>query len=379
MKHLNFQQNFPWFAIIVILTTACPVTENIIPTEPVSGIQIIRNQNELNPVSDSTVIPVIRGNFEIIEGRSVILGARLFPKNTMGGIHWQSSGRGMLMLSSLTGDEITITGGNGGKTTILVMARNLNNEVYAQAECAITVIPSSFFKWNYEEDGWLELLALSNTNMGKINPKVVRSGETAILPDEVNGGFILEGPGTLNIGSVMNIPTNSPFSTTGPLYDIGGTMDFSRGPSYSYLEWEIRLNTSGQPILEDERYVYDAVLKRIYYPLWNKRVRVSVDYETNNPALSALRIQVNNNTHERDNASAVTNWLVTELPPNAPHSGTLSGIFDANASSLASGVIDNSPAGISLLEDIILSNSFISLVLPQGRILIRSIKIESAD
>ena len=372
MKHMDFQRSYPLFVLIAVLITACPIPENIIPAEPISGIKIIMNQNDINPVSDSTVVPVIRGNFEIIEGRSVILGAKLFPKNTMGGIHWQSSGRGMLMLSSLTGDEITITGDNGGKTTILVMARNLNNEVYAQAECAITVIPSSFFKWNYIEDGWLELLALSNTNMGRINPKVVRSGETAILPDEARGGFVLEGPGTLNIGSVMNIPTNSPFSTTGPLYDIGGTMDFFRGPSYSYLEWEMRLNTGGQPVLEDGRFVYDAILKRIYYPLWNNRVRISVDYETANPAISSLRIQVNNNTHERDNASAVTNWLAAELPPNAPHSGVLSGIFDANVSALAPGV-----TGASVEE--VLSNSFISLVLPEGKMLIRSIRIESAD
>jgi hypothetical protein len=81
---------------------------------------------------------------------------------------------------------------------------------------------------------------------------------------------------------------------------------------------------------------------------------------------------VNNNTHERVNASAITNWLVAELPQNAASSGTLSGVFDTRESALSHGVTGTT-------RDEVLANSFVSLVLPHGRILIRSIRIESID
>ena len=370
---------FTVFAIAVIIT-ACPVPENNIPQEPLTGLRIIRNQNEA--VSDSTVNPSIRGGFQIIEGRSVVLTAQLFPQGVQGGIHWQSSGRGIVEMSSMSGNEITITGANGGSTSIKVMARNSRNEVYAEAECNIIVIPSSFFKWDFQQDGWIDLPALSNAMVGSINEKIVRSGETPILADIINGGLVLEAPGALIIGSGMSTPTNSPFSAAGPLFDIGGTMDFLDGPSFTYLEWTVRLDENGNqlrsdptPLFPDGQLLFDQEIIREPYPLWNGRVRISVDYETDNPGISPLRIQVNNNTHERDNASAITNWLVTELSASsdaAQNSGTLSGIFDSRESALARGVTGTS-------VERVLGNSFISLVLPQGRVLIRSIRIESAD
>jgi len=342
-------------AALVFCLFACPVPENEVPHEPVSGIRIIKNQDEL-PISDSSVNPALRGSFEILEGRSVILGARLLPEGVTGGIHWQSSGRGIVELSGLTGPELVISGANGGRTTVKVMARNSLNEVYIEAECGITVIPSSFFKWSFSQDGWLDMPALSNAIVGKINEMVVRSGETPIVADTAAGALVLEGPGVLMIGSVLSSPTNSPFPSD-PLYDMGGALDFYEGPVFSYQEWQF------------DGSEYQQVQKKKRYPLWNGRARISVDYETENPARSPLRIQVNNNTLERNNASAVSNWLVTELASNAARSGTLSGIFNANDSLPLSGVT---------LTDV-LSNSFVCLALPEGKILIRGIRIESAD
>jgi len=336
-----------------ILITACPVPENNIPQQPVNGIVILRNQTELNPAD----------SFEIREGEKVILSARLLPAGITGGIHWQSSALGIVQLSGFSGEEITITGTNGGRTTIRLLARNIHNQVYAEAECSIMVIPSSFFKWNYIDDGWFDLDALNNAMAGKINKKIIRSGETPILADPVKGGLVLTGPGTLTIGSGLSTPTNYPFSTTGPLYDIGGTMDFFNGPFVSYFEWEQNETQDG----------FNHVQKKKYYPLWKNFVKISVDYETDNPQISRLRIQVNNNTHEKDNASAITNWLVAELPPGAPASGTLYGIFNSKESELTRGV-----TGVSDVKDV-LSNSFISLVLPAGSMLIRGIRIESVD
>jgi hypothetical protein len=336
-------------AIAVFWLLACSVPENEVVRIPVSGIEMVKNQSLLLP----------RDSFELLEGESVILGARLFPEGIAGGIHWQSSSRGIVEMSGFSGPEITITGANGGKTIISVFARNIRNEVYVEAECTVTVIPRSYFKWDYSLDGWLELPALSNAIIGKVSEMLVRSGETPIPADPVRGGLVLEGPGTLVIGSVLSSPTNSPFPSD-PLYDKGGMLDFRGGPAYSYLEW--RRNAAGTD--------FEQVLVKKHYPLWNNRVRISVDYETADTAASPLRIQVNNNTLERNNASAITNWLVTELEPVAARSGTLSGILDADASALAVN-------GVTLDE--VLSNSFVCLSLPEGKVLIRGIRIECAD
>ena len=330
--------------VAVFAVISCPVPENRVPDVPVSGIIIVRNQ-QLLPEGNS---------FEILEGRSVILGARLLPEGITGGIHWQSSGRGIAELSSLTGPELIVTGTNGGRTVISVMSRNVRNQVYAEAECTITVIPSSFFKWNYRQDGWINANAYENIIIGSINPIIARTGETPIIADTVKGGFIMEGPALLSIGSVMGTPTNSPFQDE-PLYDIGGAINFYNGPVFNHIEH------------------WGAVPKPYYYPLWNKRARITIEYETEDPASSPLRIQVNNNTLERDNASTVSNWLIAELQSDASPSGSLSGIFNANVSALTL------RAGGSITIEEILSNSFVCLALPEGKIIIRSIVIESAD
>jgi len=156
----------------------------------------------------------------------------------------------------------------------------------------------------------------------------------------------LEGPGALIIGSVMASPTNSPFSSD-PRYDKGGAFDFFEGPSKAYT-------------------------------LWNKRTRISVDYEIPDAAsgMPPLRIQINNNTLERDNAAAIDNWLAAELGSGDPRSGVLSGIFNAGKAAIVSN-LDSPAAGLALDE--ILAHSFVCLALPEGKILIRGIRIESAD
>jgi len=248
-----------------------------------------------------------------------------------------------------SGNERACRAGNygyRGKRRLKHPDHHVYNEVYAQAECTITVIPRSFFKWNYRQDGWKDLPALNNAIVGASSETLVRSGETAVIADKARGGLILEGPGALIIGSVMTSPTNSPFPSD-PRYDRGGAFNFFEGPSKAYT-------------------------------LWNKRARISVDYEI--PAevygMPPLRIQINNNTLERDNAAAIDNWLAAELKPNDPRSGILTGVFNAGASALVS-VTGGPDSGLALDE--ILSSSFVCLALPEGKILIRGIRIESAD
>jgi len=324
------------FDILAVFLLACPVPENEFVRNPVEKVQLLKNQQDLNSGAQ----------FVIQEGASVVLGAKLLPQGVSGGIHWQSSSQGIVEMSALAGPNITITGTHGGKTIISVMARNLYNEVYAEAECTVTVIPSSFFKWSYRTDGWIELPALNNAIVGKISEMLVRAGETDILQDNARGGLALEGPGArLVIGSVMVTPTTTPFPGD-PVYDQNGALDFLEGPSRDY-------------------------------PLWNKRVRISVDYEIlSDPGL--LRIQVNNNTGETENASAISNWLVAELQPNSPRSGTLTGIFNSSHSILVKNAGITALPGKTPLETV-LANSFVCLYLPGGKMIIRGIRIESAD
>jgi len=324
------------FGVLTVLLLACPVPENDFVRNPVEKVQLLKNQQEL----------VSGGQFAIQEGASVVLGAKLFPQGVTGGIHWQSSSQGIVEMSALTGPNITITGTHGGKTIITVMARNLYSEVYAEAECIVTVIPNSFFKWSYRTDGWIDLPALNNAIVGKISEMLVRAGETDILPDDVRGGLILEGAGArLIIGSVMVTPTTTPFQGD-PVYDQNGALDFLYGPSGDS-------------------------------PLWNNRVRISVDYEIlSDPGL--LRIQVNNNTGETENASAISNWLVAEMTAGSPRSGTLTGIFNNNHSVLVKNAGITALPGKTQLETV-LANSFVCLYLPGGKIIIRGIRIESAD
>jgi hypothetical protein len=326
---------------------ACPVPENNTVREPVDRVQLSKNQESLTP----------RGEFKILEGQSVILGARLFPEGVTGGIHWQSSRRGILDLSALAGPEITITGMNGGKTTVSVMARNPLNEVYAEAECTVIVIPSSFFKWNFRDDGWVDMEAHENVMVGKIGETPVRSGETPIIADIVRGGLVLEGPGALIIGSGMTTPTNSTFPDD-PAYDVTGELDFLNGPGYFWVEGTTPHNE--------------------YYPFWKDRVKITVEYEILRPGQTHLRIQVNNNTLEKYAASAVDNWLVAEMDSAVP-SGKFTGVYSGKGVAKFDPLLDPAKqAGIGEI-DRVLSRSFVCLALPDGKIVIRSIRIESAD
>ncbi|MDR0455337.1 MAG: hypothetical protein LBH20_01470 [Treponema sp.] len=347
-----------------LLCAACPVPPNNVVTSPVEGVEITQNRE---PIPDTHSI---RGGFEIWEGQSVVLGALLSPAGVTGGIHWQSSGQGIVEMSGFSGPEITVTGANGGRTIISVLARNRLNEVYAEAECTIVVIPYSFFKWSFREDGWTDMAACENVFIGKIRDTIVRSGETPILANAERGGLVLEGPGTLIIGSGMATATGSAFDAD-PVNDKNGEFDFFDGPAYEYIE--------GQ-----------EYLKKTPWPLWKNRVRITVDYEilAGNPQ---LRLQVNNNTLQRDAASALNNWLAAELDTDSSSSGTLVGIFCGNGTAdfnplltpvKKAGIKDQK--GNTIADDagklkMVLSHSFVCLALPEGKALIRGIRIESAD
>jgi hypothetical protein len=354
---------------VLLFCAACPVPENNVVQAPVERVQITKNRS---PISNADYP---RGGFEIWEGQSVILGAALFPKGVTGGVHWQSSGREIVEMSSLSEPEITLTGANGGRTIIRVLARNRLNEVYAEAECTVIVIPFSFFKWNFAQDGWTDMAARENAFIGKIRDTIIRSGETPVISG--NGGLIIEGPGTLIIGSGMTTATSSPFPAD-PIYDPKGEFDFSSvesddfpgGPGYEYLEGE--------------------KLKKKSWPLWKGRVKIFVDYEilSGEPQ---LRIQVNNNTLQRDAASAIDNWLVTELDAGSARSGTLSGVFHGKGVAWFEPLLTNEKKdsikdaqGFDTNDDDekiegVLANSFVCLALPDGKILIRGIRIESYD
>jgi len=98
-----------------------------------------------------------------------------------------------------------------------------------------------------------------------------------------------------------------------------------------------------------------------------------------------LRLQVNNNTLRRDAASAIDNWLAAELEPSAPASGTLSGVFRGNGAARFDPLLTaEKKAGINAVTDdeklkMVLAHSFVCLALPEGKMLIRGIRIESAD
>jgi hypothetical protein len=328
---------------VVFLMLSCPAAQTNILHSPVESIIIQGNRTPIPPQG-----------ITIIEGRSVILTAQLAPDGVQGGIHWQSSNHNIVEMSSLSGQEITITGKSEGSTVIFVSARNTFNDLIVQSECIITVIPRSFFKWNYIHTDWLEipvLQALTNYYLHDASrPILIRTGMTNIYSDIILGGIILEGEGAqLIIGSGMATATNSPFADH-PVYDRNSQFDFLNGPKG--------------------------------YDLWTGRVRICVEYEIldTDTNKSLLRIQVNNNTTERFNASAINNWLVAELSPSCARSGTLTGVFDNSVSRLLtekSSGIPGSSEEAKLQE--VLSSSFVCLSLPDGRILIRSIRIDSAD
>ena len=337
----NYQMKFNKFLPIIpvmILCIACPVPENEIIEKPVQSIEILINRQT---VPDR--------KFTLLEGRAFILSAQLMPDGVLGGVHWQESRRRIVELSAFTGPEISLTGMNGGRTIISVLARNTFNEAPVENEITFTVIPKSFFKWNYHADGliWEIIEPDTSSIMGRAQEILIRSGETPIINDRERGGLILEGPrARLLLGSVMTSPTNSGFIDD-PVHDTGGEFDFLNGPAY-----------------KDES-------QTIYYPFYNKKILISVDYEVLIPSNQGLRIQVNNNTGENTNASAIDNWLVLELN-ESNIKGTATTVFNSEASRLVKG-------GPGLTVETVLSNSFICLWLPDGKILIRGIRIESAD
>jgi len=324
--------------LFVILYPACPVPENKIIENPINSVEILINRQS---VPDR--------KFTLLEGRSVILSAQLAPEGVLGGVHWQDSRRRIIELSAYTGQEISLTGMNGGRTIVSVLARNTFNEVAVENELSVIVVPKSFFKWDYQADGLIwEILEPNTSNiMGRAKEMLIRNGDVPLINDINRRGLVMEGPNTrLLIGSVMTSFTNSPFLDD-PVYDTGGEFDFLAGPCYM-----------------DET-------QTISYPFYDKKILISIDYEILNPSQQGLRIQVNNNTGENTNASAIDNWLVAELDTQAT-TGTLSAIFDASASKLT-----RSSPGLTV--ETVLSNSFICLWLTDGKILIRGIRIESAD
>ena len=334
--------------VAAIMFAACPVPENEIVREPVSGLEILRNQTAIG-LSDNG-----KPEFEITEEKTVILSAKLEPAGVKGGIQWQSS-RDIVELNKFTGEEITLFARYGGDTTINVRGENAYNEVPVHGQVRVTVVPISYFKWDYQQDGWNELSALRTNRIGFFN-MLVRSGDTTIAEDAEFGGMILESPSVFVIGSVMASSTSSVYDED-PLYDENALLNFTESPS-----------------------------KRP--ELYNGRIRISVDYEVLvEPARrQGLRIQVNNNSTDRDNASVINNWLVAEYTAASPHSGTLSGVFNANEADFdpfaesspkfesIGGVVDRDAK-----LQAVLSKSFVCLAVPDGKVLIRSIRIESAD
>ncbi|MCL2175489.1 MAG: hypothetical protein FWB73_05530, partial [Treponema sp.] len=111
---------------ILLLIFACPAAENNIIQSPVDNISIQVNKN-----------PVPSEGITILEGKAVILEAKLSPNGVNGGIHWQTSNGAVVEMSGLTGQEITVTGKSGGSTIIFVAARNTFNELTVQSECRV--------------------------------------------------------------------------------------------------------------------------------------------------------------------------------------------------------------------------------------------------
>jgi hypothetical protein len=141
--------------------------------------------------------------------------------------------------------------------------------------------------------------------------------------------------------------------------------------------------------------------------MYTGKVKISVEYEilTEPTFRQGLRIQVSNNTIERDEASVLSNWLVAEYNSNMPSSGILSGIFDLNEAQRASHINEmlipglpeihleiTNEAGTQILypgdsteiiaekrQRMIRSRVFVCLSLPDGKVLIRSVRIDAVE
>lgn len=352
---------------IALLILACPVPENEITEKPVGSIEILKNGAVILDLT-GTGYPFIT----IFEEKSVILSAKLDP-DVHAGIHWQST-RNIVDLSQLSGPEIVLFARYGGETNIIIRAQNSYNQAPIYGVVKITVIPTSWFKWDYRLDGWKDQSALKSFELGRIYNMLTRTGNAPIHEDPVRGGLVMEGPATLVIGSVMPSPTNSVYGED-PLFDDGALLNFTRIPS------DKNPPASFQP--------------------YSLKVKIEAEYEIlSDPApRQGLRLQVNNNTEERDNASVFVNWLVAEYTSASPRTGILSGVFDTAAAAfdplLDPDKKDRIPEMIrwqsstspdNAAEDkearqlhAVLSHSFVCLSLPDGKVLIRNIRIESVQ
>ena len=340
--------------IAAVLFPGCPVADNELVREPVAGIALYRGGVPVPPGPDG-----LPPGFRMLEGRAVVLGAALEPAGVSGGIHWQTS-RDVVELNRLSGPEVVLYGRYGGDAIIQITTANIFNELPVFGEVRVTVVPTSYFKWYWELDGWDPLPGFTSTRIGRYHQTFVRSaGETAIAVDERRGGMVLEGPGILVIGSTMAVPTNSPLPDD-PAFDAGGELNFNTIPGNRFLGF------------------YDIPC----FPRSAPVVGISVDYEVliASAPRQGLRIQVNNNTLARDMASPLENWLVAELTEGSPRSGMLRGVFNTAVArldpELHPGKRDLIP-GIDDDEKVlsVLGSSFVSLGLPEGKVLIRNIRI----
>jgi len=386
--------------LIIVILISCPVTPNEIVKKPVGSIEVLNNW---------TVIPSAAGGnlgFSVTEGKSVVLSARLYPEGVPAGINWQTSRR-IVGFSDYTGPETILSALFGGETLVTIRAKNVFNEIPVFQLVNVKVIPVAYYKWSYERDGWRYLPALNARIVDDIyNRMLVYAGTSSIHDDPDLGGLVMEGPSTLLIGSALATATNSPYPED-PLLDLNSQLNFAVSPNGLMFGGErfplvVPVQAGpGIPIGSVQPHKQAGLL--INDEMYTGKVRISVEYEIlSEPAFrQGLRIQVNNNTLDRDMASVFDNWLVAEYTADLQDKGILSGIFDVNAATFAGHIEENMIPG---LPEIVLSNidepwvnedtpsemaekrlrmakarSFVCLSLPDGKILIRSIRIEAVN
>jgi len=394
------------FIALAAIFPACPADESEIIKEPVNRIEVLNNQ---------VLIPAAAGGnlgFSITEGRSVVLTARLFPLGVPAGIHWQTARR-IVDFSEYSGSETVMFAEYGGITIVTIRAKNAYNEMPLFKEINITVIPSSYYKWSYKKDGWRDIPPLSARTVDEIyNRMILYAGISAVNENSDLGGFVLEGPATLIIGSTMATPTNSPYEED-PIIDQNSQLNFAISPNgaiFGGARYPQMLSTAyPHPVtgITNGNHPHPLAGLLINDDLYTGKVRVSVDYKilTEPAHRQGLRLQVSNNTTERDRASVLSNWLVAEYTQNYPPEGTLTGVFDTGEVQIAAHIDPAQVPGFPTIElqttneagnqitypgdttqiinekrlRMIKSRVFVCLALPNGKVLIRSIKIEAVN
>ena len=404
---------FGGFAVITItvILLACPANESETVREPVNSIVVLNNQIEIPPAAGGNL------GFSITEGRSVVLTARLLPLGVPAGIHWQTARR-IVDFSEYSGAETVMFAEYGGITIVTIRAKNAYNEMPIFKEINITVTPSSYYKWSYQKDGWRDIPSLSARTVDEIyNKMIMYAGASAVYEDSNLGGFILEGPATLTVGSTMATPTNSPYEED-PLFDQNSQLNFAVSPNgimFGGARYPDRLSAAfphPDTAVTNGNHPHPLAGLLINDDLYTGKVRISVDYQIlTEPAYrQGLRLQVGNNTIERDMASILSNWLVAEYTAELPSSGTLTGIFDVSETQIAPHINPERVLGLPAIEieirtdptesnpqgtvtypgdstkvindkklRMIKSRVFVCLALPDGKVLIRGIRIEAAD